>query len=181
MIRQELVAYFTAQWQKKVGKTDHILGIHVRGTDMRNNLGHPVPASIQNYLDRTLRFLDQHEDITGIFLATDENNVLECFQRVFERSKWKFIVNSAFRIWDDGKAKRTGVHEIQLANPRKMHKYLLGREVLQDAWFLSRCDYLICGHSNITNVAILWNQNRFKQVVCIEEHGEIYMGDGNEG
>ena len=40
-----------------------------------------------------------------------------------------------------------GIHEMNIVNERSYHKYNLGLEVLNDAWCLAKCDYLLCGHS----------------------------------
>ena len=82
-------------------------------------------------------------------------------------------LNDAFRVWDTGEEKHVGIHETEVLDARPFHKYLLGKEVLKDAYFLNRCDYLLCGHSNITNVVLLWNCNKFKKVLCIGEDEDI--------
>lgn len=180
-LREDLKAAYNAEWQKKVGEAEHVLGIHIRGTDMKNNLGHPMPAAVKDYLAQTYRILEQNPEITKVFLATDENNVKELYEKEFRDSRWTLFMNEAFRVWDHGEKRKTGVHETKVENPRQHHKYLMGREVLQDAWFLYKCEYLICGYSNITNVAILWNQNRYKQIVCIQSDGKgIVVKDGEK-
>lgn len=166
-IRDDLRREYEQEWADKTGGAAWVLGIHIRGTDMKNNLGHPMPASVDEYLERTRRMLAGHPEISHIFLATDENNVKERYENVFQNSRWTLIMNDAFRVWDNGEKRRTGIHETKVEHPRKRHKYLLGKEVLRDAWFLSKCDYLICGHSNITNTVILWKQNKFKQVEVV--------------
>lgn len=167
-IKQSLVNEYKREWIEKTSGSNNILGIHIRGTDMKNNLGHPMPAPVSEYIRRTHEMLEKHPDISRIFLATDENEVKEAYEREFEGSAATLFMNEAFRAWDDGQMKKTGLHEMKIDNPRPRHKYLLGKEVLRDAWFLSRCQYLLCGHSNITNVAILWNEGRYNEVVCIE-------------
>lgn len=173
VIRKELTELFREEWKHRVSLGEEVLGIHVRGTDMKNRLGHPVPAAVQTYLEKARTILLQHPEIKKVFLATDECDVKESFEQAFKDSRWELFMNDTFRIWDIGLDKRIGIHETKVANPRPLHKYLLGREVLQDAWFLSKCDYLLCGQSNISNVAILWNNNQYKQVICISEHVEI--------
>lgn len=167
-LREDLEAEYAAEWSRRAGEKDVVLGIHIRGTDMKNRLGHPTPAPVQDYLEKTYRLLQDHPEITKIFLATDENNIKELYEKQFRDSKWELFMNEAFRLWDHGEEKRTGVHETKLDNPRKLHKYLMGKEVLQDVWFLNQCDYLICGHDNVANVVILWNQDRYKQVICLD-------------
>lgn len=166
-LKVELKEELEERWRECVEGTDQILGIHVRGTDMKNNLGHPMPAAVQNYLDKAREILEEHPKITKIFLATDECNVIENFTEAFRDDKYHLFMNEAFRVWDTGEICKKGVHETQVEHARPNHKYLLGKEVLQDAYFLSRSDYLLCGHSNISNVALLWNNHQFKDVVCI--------------
>lgn len=172
-IRTELEEEYNAAWKHKVNESDCVLGIHIRGTDMKNNLGHPMPAPIQAYIEKTHQLLKQNPEITKIFLATDENNVKEIYEQEFAGNKWTLFMNDAFRVWDNGETRKVGVHETEIKNPRAFHKYLLGKEVLQDAWFLNQCNHLLCGHSNITNVVIMWNKNRFRSVVCVEPDGSI--------
>lgn len=167
-VRKELREEFNTEWSRSVSSSDQVLGIHIRGTDMKNNLGHPMPADAQTYLRRVKEFLKEHPTVNKIFLATDENDVKEAFENAFRDTSCKLFMNEAFRVWDTDADKKTGIHELQVENARPLHKYLLGKEVLQDAWFLHKCDYLICGHSNITNVAIMWNGNKYKGIVCIE-------------
>ena len=167
-IKQSLVNEYKREWIEKTSGSNNILGIHIRGTDMKNNLGHPMPAPVSEYIRRTHEMLEKHPDISRIFLATDENEIKEAYEQEFEGSAATLFMNEAFRAWDDGHVKKTGLHEMKLDNPRPHHKYLLGKEVLRDAWFLSRCQYLLCGHSNITNVAILWNEGKYNEVVCVE-------------
>lgn len=167
-IKESLVNEYKREWIEKTSGSNNILGIHIRGTDMKNNLGHPMPAPVSEYIRRTHEMLEKHPDINRIFLATDENEIKEAYEQEFEGSAATLFMNEAFRAWDDGHVKKTGLHEMKLDNPRPHHKYLLGKEVLRDAWFLSRCQYLLCGHSNITNVAILWNEGKYNEVVCVE-------------
>lgn len=167
VVKEELLDGFEKEWSKNVSEGEKVLGIHVRGTDMKNNLGHPMPAAISAYLENAKKILADNPDITKVFLATDECNTIEAFRKEFEGTKWGLFMTDAFRIWDTGEEKRTGVHEIQVENARPMHKYLLGKEVLNDAYFLKKCDYLLCGHSNISNVVLLWNHNQYKKVVCL--------------
>lgn len=166
-IRAELKMEFEVQWREKVTAANRVLGIHIRGTDMKNNLGHPMPAPVETYIEKTKEILKTYPEIDRVFLATDENDVKIAFETAFEEREELFFMNKAFRTWDTDCVRKTGIHELKVENARPFHKYLLGREVLQDAWFLSRCDYLICGHSNISNTAILWNHNRYKQIICV--------------
>lgn len=173
-IREDLKREYEQEWRRKTEGAGHILGVHIRGTDMKNDLGHPMPASVDVYLEQTKQMLSEHSEISKIFLATDENNVRELYEQAFADTRWTLVMNDAFRVWDHGEKRKVGVHETVVEHPRERHRYLLGKEVLQDAWFLSKCDYLICGYSNITNTVIMWKNNRFLQLVCIQSDGSVY-------
>lgn len=167
-LREDLKDDFDRAWSNQVGKDDIVLGIHIRGTDMKNRQGHPTPAPTQAYLEKTFEMLENHPEITKIFLATDENNIKEIYEERFHNSERILFMNEAFRAWDHGGEHKTGIHEMRVEHPRQFHKYLMGREVLQDVYFLNNCDYLICGHDNVANVVILWKQNRYKQIMCLD-------------
>lgn len=169
-VRPQLAAEFDRKWKESVEENGKVLGVHVRGTDMRNNLGHPVPAAVETYMQQAGQILKTDREIRTVFLATDETEVTQAFAERFAGSGIRVFWNEAFRVKgeQDG-AKRTGVHETKLQNPRKLHKYRMGLEVLNDAWFLAKCDALLCGYSNITNVALIWNAHRYEKVVCLGE------------
>lgn len=167
VIRKDIKEQIDQVWNNKFAVEDVVLGIHVRGTDMKNNLGHPMPATVDRYLEETRCLLNKYPEITRVFLATDECEVLERFQEAFLGLKQELFFHEAFRAKEDGALKKTGIHELKPEKERPQHKYLLGYEVLRDACFLEKCDYLLCGHSNITNVVLLWKDNAYRDVVCI--------------
>lgn len=157
------------EWRKQNEDDKIVLGVHIRGTDMKNNLGHPMPSPVEKYIMYCRNMAAKH-DIHEIFLATDEKSIVAQFEKAFEGSKIRIRENEVFRSdKQESDKKQIGIHEQKIENARKFHKYKMGLEVLKDAYFLSKCDYLICGHSNITNVAIIWNNNNYKQVICLEE------------
>lgn len=171
-LRVDLSEEFDKAWSQQIKEADTVLGLHIRGTDMKNRLGHPTPASTQVYLEKTYQMLEEHPEITKIFLATDEINIKEIYEKEFQDSKWSLFMNEAFRVWDNGEAHKTGVHETKVENARQFHKYLMGKEVLQDVYFLTKCDYLICGHDNVANVTVLWNRNHYKQIMCVKPEND---------
>lgn len=173
-IRPEIVEKFEKKWEDFVRGRDKILGVHVRGTDMRNDLGHPVPAAVEAYIDQAGKILGRDSRIDAIFLSTDETDVTEAFQKAFAKRGIRVFWNEAFRVGSDpGAVKKTGVHETKPVNPRERHKYLLGMEVLCDAWCLAKCNYLLCGYSNITNVVLIWNHHQYEEVVRLGKEGTI--------
>lgn len=166
-IKENIIEEFTKDANEKMPHMDRVIGVHIRGTDMKNNLGHPMPAHIGRYVKETEAVIQRDKTIQKIFLATDEKEAVECFQDYF-RGRCEVIVNEAFRSDEQNTAHKTGIHEQIIEKPRAHHKYKMGMEVLYDAWCLSRCGYLVCGHSNITNVVVLWNNHGFRKMICVE-------------
>lgn len=164
-IKKDILNGFEKEYQEKfVGKA---IGIHVRGTDMKNDLGHPLPAKTESYFKSVKGILAHDAQVKTLFLATDEKEVVVAFEKEF-RGKYLLVINDVFRSDEQDETRKTGIHEMKVENAREFHKYKMGMEVLKDAWFLSKCDYLVCGHSNITNTVILWNDNKFDRIVCVE-------------
>lgn len=170
-IKEGVLKDFRQNWQDKIPTVGKKIGVHIRGTDMKNNLGHPIPAVTVRYIREVETLLQQDMEIQAVFLATDERKIVEIFQDHF-KGKCRVVFNEAFRSEEQTAFRQTGIHEQVIVNPRENHKYRMGMEVLRDAWCLSECDYLVCGHSNITNVVILWNNHRFWQIVCVEGENE---------
>lgn len=169
-IKKPLVEKFEKSWEKSVTKEDKVLGIHVRGTDMRNNLGHPVPAEISRYIEKTKIIISENREITKIFLASDEEDTITTFITELSEYPVHIFYNNAFRGGNEEIAgKKIGIHETKVVEARNLHKYRLGLEVLNDAYFLMKSDFLLCGYSNITNVAIIWNNDNYKDVFCISD------------
>ena len=170
IIRTAIEKQFEDNWEDLRGK-GKIIGVHVRGTDMKNNLGHPMPADIPQYFEAIEKMLNADSKIAVIFLASDEKAVIEEFKSKFE-GKSEVIVNEAFRSDEQEGERKTGIHELKADKIRDRHRYRMGLEVLKDAWCLSRCNYLVCGHSNVTNAVILGNNHQFEKVVCVESKKE---------
>ena len=168
-IRTDLLQKFEREWKETVKENGRSVGIHIRGTDMKNDLGHPMPADVESYVKDVKRLIDSDDSITHVYLATDEIDILEQFQKLLADSAVKIHFQDAFRVADIKGNKKVGIHETQIENKRELHHYLMGLEVLRDAYFLSKCDYLICGHSNITNVVIMWNDGKYKEIVLCEK------------
>ncbi len=138
-----------------------VLGVHVRGTDKRKHVpDHHISASLDRYLEKTEEILQKYH-VDKILLCCDEDASVAAFSKKFGEL---VVVNNAFR------AKQTdseGIHLMKSVT-RKNHKYLLGYEVLRDCYMLSKCNYLIFSHSNVTNVALIWNNNQYIHKCFIE-------------
>lgn len=132
------------------------IGAHVRGTDMKNpGPGHylqPTPGGVMQEIDA---ILEQNPD-AGIFLCCDEQSTIEQFKKKYNN---RCLYLDAYRSQG---GLYNGIHK-QSAT-RKNHHYLLGKEVLLDCLLLSKCNFLICGVSNVGNAAILLNNMQYDNV-----------------
>lgn len=138
-----------------------ILGVHVRGTDMKNFQGHPEPPSLDKYMDAVEKCFDGGK-YDKIFLCTDEAPVITAFE---EKYGARLIKSDAFRS-TDGNA----VHTSNKVGIRENHHYQLGIEVLIDAMLLSSCTSIVCGHSNVPYAAIVMNGNRYEQINLLDNY-----------
>lgn len=137
----------------------NILGVHIRGTDMKHTPEHPVPPAVEAYMEAIDAVIDRYEKI---FLCTDEAVILKQMQ---DRYKDRIVFTASYRS-EDGES----IHEgsVKRKNVRRQHRYLNGREVLMDMLLLSKCNAIICGYSNVPYTAILLNGNRYDEVRLLE-------------
>lgn len=150
-LKPDILAKLDAVTPENISKD--MLGVHVRGTDMRKKRPpyHPIPSTPETYLEQA-KLLDQDFGYSRVFLACDEQETLTLFHEHFGD---RLLTLPAHRStmdqlddpvdWDykwlfDGK--------------RHHHRYLLGLEVLLDALLLSRCGHLACGASNVSQAAM---------------------------
>ena len=142
-------------WADEHFKGKKVLGVHWRGTDKRNPPpGHRSFTPIESLLDAILEIKDRRNPDL-IFLASDEKGIRKQLE---DATRLPIIVTDAFRLdWGDVR----GLHTARIRHARKDHRYLLGLEVLRDAWLLSRCDFLVHGHSNVINAALLFRETPF--------------------
>lgn len=119
-----------------------VLGLHVRGTDYRTTYkNHPVMAANEDYF-AIVDHLFAEKAFEQIFLATDDLEILHAFiERYGECVKYYQDVTRG--------DEKTSVAFSRLK--REHHHYLLGYEVLRDAYTLSRCEGFI---GNLSQVSI---------------------------
>ena len=117
------------------------LGVHVRGADFkRHYINHPNMVNPDEYLPMVESILSRNS-FERIFLATDDVEALEKF-----RSRWGDMVY----FYDD--VERTSGDEtvMRSQNPRPLHHYRLGLEVIRDMYTLAACDGIVAGLSNVS-------------------------------
>jgi len=139
------------------------LGVHVRGADFkRRYLNHPNMVSVDEYIARVESTMNGHS-FERLFLATDDIEALGKF-----RSRWGDMVYS----YDD--VERTSGDEtvMRSQNPRPLHHYRLGLEVIRDMYTLAACDGIVAGLSNVSLFANIIRQSRgesFEIMDCINK------------
>lgn len=124
------------------------LAVHVRGVEWGNIAGHPVPLSLDKYIEKVDEAIEK-EKFEQIFLATDSEDTIEYLSNKY-KDKIVFY-NDVARASKGSKALALFDESIK----RKNNHYLLGLEVLRDMMTLAACQGLIAGYSNISAAAII--------------------------
>ncbi|MFZ9376598.1 MAG: hypothetical protein ACO25K_05700 [Candidatus Fonsibacter ubiquis] len=126
--------------------TTKSLGIHFRGTD---HSMHVDRIPIEKYIEESVKEF-QSNKYESIFIATDEENIIEMFENVFMGIQ--IIHNNTIKSKD----KITPLHKSYGARtPKELID--LGDQVLLDSHSISNCKKVICKTSNIINYARILN------------------------
>ncbi len=163
-IKQEHILRFEEDMLRIIGHSENdysqVLGVHYRGTDfgVGYNL-HPVQFGIEELIQTVKTALSTYK-FTKIFLATDDKEVIPIFQD--KLGQGTIIYNrDAYRT--------TGNVSVAFSKSnREYHHYNLGVEVLEDAYFLSRCGGFVGGLSQVAWGARLLKAGRDEQY-CFSE------------
>lgn len=126
-----------------------VLGVHFRGQEQKTTPYHPLSPTRWQIFAAIDRALEMH-GFARIFLATEDLDSLETLKA---RYGGRLISLAHFRT-------RSPVNAYRI-NPRAMHRYLLGREILTDTLILSRCQGLVSSTSNVTEIARAINNGRY--------------------
>ncbi len=135
-----------------IDETKKTIAVHVRGTDFKLQYdGHPIAASLQEEIDAVKKMVDQ-DGYEKIFLATDEKATVDAF--IEEFGDMVSFYDDTYRSTDG-----TAVHDSN--DTRHCHKYLLGYEVLRDAYTMASCQGLVAGVSNVSFFSTVMNKALF--------------------
>ncbi|MCL2311734.1 MAG: hypothetical protein FWC41_04490 [Firmicutes bacterium] len=140
------------------------IGVHIRGTDFRRNYNnHPVSLDINDYTN----YIDDliiRGNIDGIFLATDDENIINEMNSKYTERLVFFI--DVYRSVT-GKA----IH-YDIESKRSLHKYKMGRELIRDIYTLAACDIFISGLSAVSTMTKVINKqqaDQFSEVILIDK------------
>lgn len=123
-----------------------VLGIHFRGKDINIFPGHSFGMTEKQVFKYTDEIIEKF-GVNKIFVATDEKKYLDAI--IAKYGDMVFYANNL---------RTEKVNEFNI-NPRENHRYLLGLEVLTDAFLLSKCNGLLHGYSNVIEAAKFLNEN----------------------
>lgn len=145
---QPWIKEYIKQSIAQIGGIDNTLGIHVRGSDFKMGYaGHPVLITPEKYADAASGIMDE-KSYSKIFLATDDLHAIEVFKKRF---------GGKLAYYTDVKRTDEDVSVAFSEDNRKNHHYLLGLEVLRDAWTLAGCTGLVAGKSQVSICAQIIN------------------------
>lgn len=155
--RPELLKKLEYQRQLLTGK--RILGVHVRGTDMCTaGRQHPIPTGETKDFSIIDKIIQEYQ-LDGIFLCTDTEDTVKLFREYYGD---KVYTTDALRQIGDSTC---GIHfDGSLGQGRENHKYLLGEEVITDMYLLAHCKVLVCGPSNVSFAAMIYNNNQYDKI-----------------
>lgn len=119
-----------------------VLGVHHRGTDYKKIYKyHPKYVTVEEKIEEIEQVQEKYD---RIFLATDDQEAIEVFQKRFGSKVCYY--GDVYR--GDGNT------SVAFSNDKRVnHKYLLGLEVLRDVYTLARCEGLIAGISQVAYCA----------------------------
>ena len=139
---------------------DRVLGVHVRGTDFKRNYkNHPMLITTEEYLKETKKVYSDN-GYNRVFLATDDTYALEIFKKEFGDN----LIYFEDVIRSDGNET-----VMKSVNSRENHHYLLGLEVLRDAYTLGLCSGLVAGLSQVSTAARVLNRSSYCNSRYIDE------------
>lgn len=125
---------------RKILSGKKTLAVHVRIKVFKKQMDkHPVVTELKNYIKTAEKTLEKY-GFEQIFLATEETDAADRFQKVF---------GDKCVFYPDVVREKEGDVAYSVKK-RKYHKYYLGYEVLRDMHTMALCDGLIAGLSQVS-------------------------------
>jgi hypothetical protein len=135
-------------WQESF-KNKLVLGVHFRGQEQKTMPYHPLSPTTEQ-LHTAIDFAIKQHGFDRIFAVSEDADNIEAIKACFGSM---VITLPHYRTHAPVNAYRI--------KPRKMHKYLLGREILTDALLLSRCQGLVSGPSTVNEFCRSFNDGQY--------------------
>lgn len=134
-----------------------VLGVIARGCEFFH--WHPQNGifTIQNYVDKLKKILEDNPDVTKLFLVSEDSNYIEILRKEFPNS---YYLPYVFRRTDETLEYMNRVFLWpNVSTKRKEQNKLLGEEVIIQTKLLGKCSYLFGMHTGVFCGAVLWNEN----------------------
>jgi hypothetical protein len=123
------------------GDLGSALGLHYRGTDKNTGSFHQTnPVSYDDFLTLVNDFMNNHEEIDTIFIASDEYPIKQALKHYYPDKKIVDTGESSF--WK---------------NVENSNTYVKGDQAVLDCLLLSKCKYLIKTQSALSGFAKIFN------------------------
>ena len=136
------------------------LGIHVRGSGYKAKaLNHPVHVEPTEHITEAKKAINEC-GFERIFLATDEEETISQFKDAF--NDMVVTYDNTTRLAPGDSSSDQAMLAIDMIGSRPDHSYLMGLEVLTDAYTLAACQGLIAGLSNVSNSAVYINGGKYE-------------------
>jgi hypothetical protein len=136
---------FNSYLKNNLKELSNCIGVHYRGTDHNQ---HVDRVDLNKFFDQVSVHLEK-DSYDGIFVATDEDNVIEKFEQVF----------SGVKIFHNNTIKSSTNTPLHFSNFDDDVKIQLGNQVLLDSHSISNCKIAFGKTSNIINYARILNSN----------------------
>lgn len=146
---EELIAEHATKFHGRV------LGVHFRGQEQKIAPLHSFPPTEKQMITYADEIIEKYK-IEQILLVTEEQSYLDLFVKRYGR-----------RVIDTGSYRTYNVNAFNL-KPREQHRYLLGRDILIDAFLLSRCSGILSSDSNVSEFARFINNGRYEFSYMVE-------------
>lgn len=137
--------------KEKFDVHNYDIGIHIRGTDKKNEI---VEITFDSIFENINNLIKDSNSLKNIFVATDEYKYIEFIKREFGG---KLNVN-----YNDNVLSYDG-NPIHFKDNRELIDY----QVLKDVYNLSQCKNLIYCYSNVSLMSIMVNKNKFEKKILL--------------
>lgn len=141
-----------------LGTDSRTLGVHFRGQEMRTAIGHKFPPKLSQMNDAIAHAWDTG-DFDEILLVTEAQQYADSLRR-----RW----GSRLKITPTYRLRYRNSYTLR-EYPRPLHRYQLGFEALQDAHILAACGGLVCGHSGLSEAAVMLRESPFPLRIRISQ------------
>jgi len=130
---------YVRPWLEALTGYPSVLGMHIRGTDMKVAKSHLAPPTffqIRKVVDLAL----DRVSFAHLLVSTEDDNALRFVKR---RYGGRVLTTDSIRTSQTRKL-------VHLGSSIPQYRYFLGLQVLRDAWLLAHCGGFVSGHSNVS-------------------------------